>query len=133
MICQVGPTYGRKMLNGKLESQNVRAHDKRISASLKRVTPEYHQQRVQLTARLMNPVPYNAAYFGHKIHLDQNEKLVMYGCTSILAVDGYSRHILAIVSMPVKNNVEIYKCVYRFELLTIKGRTIRKVILKTQL
>ena len=26
----------------------------------------------------MNPIPYKADYPGHKLHIDQNEKLVMY-------------------------------------------------------
>ena len=101
------------MIKGKLESENIKVHDKRISESLRRVTPEYHQQRVQNTAKLPNPKPYKANYFGHKFHLDQNEKLVMYGCTSVLAVDGYSGQVLAISSMPVKNNVEIYRSAFR--------------------
>lgn len=112
-LAKVGPTYGRKMMKGKLEADNIRVHDKRIASSLRRVAPEYHKHRVQNTAKLMNPVPYTADYFGHKLHMDQNEKLAMYGCTTVLAVDGYSRQILAIASMPVKNNIEIYKYVYR--------------------
>jgi len=39
----------------------------------------------------VNPVPYRANYFGEKLHFDQNEKLVTYGVTHVLAVDGYSR------------------------------------------
>ena len=112
-IKQVGPTYGRKMLQGKLDSEGVRVHDKRISRSLIRVAPDYHRQRVQNKARLFNPLPYQADYFGHKMHLDQNEKLVMYGCTTVLASDGYSNYILAAASMPIKNNVEIYRSVFR--------------------
>ena len=34
---------------------------------------------------------YEAHHFGDKLHLDQNEKLVMYGVTEVLAIDGYSR------------------------------------------
>ena len=101
-------------MKGKLEAANIRVHDKRISRSLQRVAPQYHQQREQNTAKLVNPIPYKADYFGHKIHLDQNEKLVMYGCTSVIAIDGYSRTVLAVASMPVKNNVEIYRSVFRY-------------------
>ena len=35
------------------------------------------------TARQINPFPYHASYFGHKLHVDQNEKLVMFGVTHI--------------------------------------------------
>jgi len=40
------------------------------------------------TSLQTNPVPYHADYFGHKLHIDQNEKLVMYGVTHVTAVDG---------------------------------------------
>ena len=32
-----------------------------------------------------NPVPYLALSFGHKVHMDQNEKLAMYGVTHVAA------------------------------------------------
>lgn len=54
---------------------------------------------------------------GHKIHIDQNEKLVMFGVTHILAVDGYSSKVVAHTTMPVKNNLRIYEEVYRLVLL----------------
>ncbi|RVE63435.1 hypothetical protein OJAV_G00136250 [Oryzias javanicus] len=50
---------------------------------------------------------------GHKLHLDQNEKLGMFGVTHVLAVDGYSSKIVAHATMPVKNNLVIYEEVYR--------------------
>lgn len=103
------------MMKGKLEAEHIKVHDKRISRSLQRVAPDYYQQREQNTAKLLNPVPYSADYFGHKLHLDQNEKLVMYGCTTVLAVDGFSSMVMAAASMPVKNNVEIYRSVFRYQ------------------
>ena len=63
--------------------------------------------------RNQNSVPYNAAYFGHKLHLDQNEKLVMFGVTHVIAVDGYSSKIVAFSSMPRKNNLTIYEDIVR--------------------
>lgn len=59
----------------------------------------------------LNPVPYNAAYMGEKVHNDQNEKLV--GVTHIVAVDKFSSKIVARATMPVKNNLTIYESVYR--------------------
>nr|XP_033474294.1 uncharacterized protein LOC117251836 [Epinephelus lanceolatus] len=50
---------------------------------------------------------------GHKLHLDQNEKLGMFGVTHVLAVDGYSSKIVGHLTMPVKNNLVIYEDVYR--------------------
>lgn len=63
--------------------------------------------------RNLNPVPYYAAYMGHKLHLDQNEKLAMFGVTHVIAIDGYSSKVVAHATMPVKNNLIIYEDVYR--------------------
>ncbi|KAI4832319.1 hypothetical protein KUCAC02_015291 [Chaenocephalus aceratus] len=54
---------------------------------------------------------------GHKLHIDQNEKLVMYGVTHVLAVDGFSSNIVSHSSMPVKNNLTIYQEVYQSAVL----------------
>ena len=55
-----------------------------------------------------NPVPYHADYFGHKLHIDQNEELVMFGVTHVCAVDGFSGKVVGFITMPVKNNDEVY-------------------------
>ena len=61
----------------------------------------------------MNPIPYHAGYFGHKLHMDQNEKLAMFGVTHVIAIDGYSSCIVGHSTMPKKNNIIIYDAVYR--------------------
>ena len=61
----------------------------------------------------MNPIPYHVEYFGHKLHMNQNEKLAMFGVTHVLAIDGYSGKIVGSFSMPVKNNLLIYEKMYR--------------------
>lgn len=61
----------------------------------------------------MNPVPYSADYMGHKLHIDQNEKMVMFGVTHVAAIDGFSSKIVGHSTMPVKNNLVIYQDVYR--------------------
>ena len=53
-----------------------------------------------------------ARYFGEKVHIDQNEKLVMFGTTHIYAIDGFSGKVVAFCCMPVKNNCTIYEYVY---------------------
>lgn len=50
---------------------------------------------------------------GHKLHMDQNEKLAMFGATHVLAIDGFSSKIVSFSSMPIKNNLLIYEDVYR--------------------
>ena len=62
----------------------------------------------------MNPVPYYAEYYGHKMHIDQNAKLVRFGVTHVAASYGYSGKVLGIVTMPVKNPTLIqYDDLYR--------------------
>ena len=60
-----------------------------------------------------NPHLYVAHYFGHKLHVDQNQKLAMFGITYILARHGYSGKIVGSSVMPTKNNFIIYEEVYR--------------------
>ncbi len=78
-LSRVGHTYGRQTMHGLLRAQGVRASQMRVAASLQRTHPFAHWQRQQNMDSLINPFPYSARYFGDKIHLDQNEKLVMYG------------------------------------------------------
>jgi len=112
-IYQVGPTYGRRMVTGLLRSRGYRIGERVVRDNLCRVTPFYQQQRRQGSERLRNPSPYYAEYTGHKIHMDQNEKLAEYGVVHVLASDGYSGKIVGASTMPIKNNVTIYDQVYR--------------------
>ena len=100
-------------MTGLLSSHGIKASQLRVGDALRRTNPLHHQRRCTSTARMMNPIPYSADYFGHKLHVDQNEKLVMYGVTHVCARDGYSGKIVAFVTMPVKNNVEIYSHIFR--------------------
>ncbi|KAI9517713.1 hypothetical protein NQZ68_000881 [Dissostichus eleginoides] len=50
---------------------------------------------------------------GHKLHIDQNEKLVIH----VLSVDGFSSNIVSHSTMPVKNNLIIYQEVYQSAVL----------------
>lgn len=61
----------------------------------------------------LNRVHYSAAYMGHKVQTDQNEKLVMFGVTHVLGIDGYSSKVVAQAAMPVKNNLPVYEDGYR--------------------
>ena len=100
---QVGPTYGRKMMSGLLSSQGIHVSQQRITESLCNVSLGYQDARRTATACQTNPAPYHADYFGHKIHIDQNEKLVMFGVTHVAAVDGFSNMIVGFITMPIKN------------------------------
>ena len=100
-------------MTGLLASQGMRASEQRVGESLSRVNPTYHHARRTATARQLNPVPYRADYFGHKLHIDQNEKLVMFGLTHICGVDGFSGKVVGFVTMPIKNCNEIYTNFFR--------------------
>ena len=90
LVNRVGHVYGRRTVQGLLRSCGVYVGQRRVSASLQRVAPLEYASRRFTTHRLLNRVPYRADHFGQKLHLDQNEKVAMYGVTHALAVDGYS-------------------------------------------
>jgi len=110
---KVGPTYGCKMMTGLLASRGINVCQQQVGESLSRVSPAYQEARRSATAHQTNLVLYGADYAGHKLHIDQNEKLVMYGVTHVAAVDRFSGMIVRFLIMPVKNNVEIYSNLYR--------------------
>lgn len=104
--------YGRKTMTGLLRSQGIRCAQSRVGEALREVHPRYQMARSSLTRRQLNPTPYMAHYYGEKLHVDQNEKLVLYGVTHVCAVDGFTGKIMTMCSMPVKNNVIIYEHVF---------------------
>ena len=63
--------------------------------------------------RSFNPKVHKADYFGHKLHIDQNEKLVIYGVTHVVARDGYSGMNIGYATMAIKNNSTIYEKMFR--------------------
>ena len=91
------------MMTGYLaQKHDVHVGNKRFGRALAKVCPQHHVQRKTNTAMFLNPIPYRADYFEHKRHMDQNEKLVMYGVTQILAIDGHSRFSATFSTMPIK-------------------------------
>ena len=91
-----------------------------IAESLSQVTPIQHQQCQQITQQLMYPIPYRVTVHHEKLHLDQNEKVVMYGMTHVVPIDGYSCKIVGFITLPAKNAIAIYDCLFR-PLLLKKG------------
>ena len=102
---------------GLLAAQGLRSGVQRIGISLSRVNPGHHTMRHNRTERQINPVPYRADYFGEKVHIDQNEKLAVFGVTHVCAVDGFSGKIVGFATMPVKNNHLIYEHMYRYVII----------------
>ena len=84
-----------------------------VRRSLTRVSPVYQQQRQKASERQTNPHPYFAEYYGHKRHVDQNKKLVMYGVTHLCSINGYSKYMPGFCCMSVKNNIvidDMFRC-----------------------
>ena len=117
-IIQVGDSYGRKMLKGYIQgSKNIRISERRLRRLMPIISRNGHSSRQMSAYELRNPSIYVARYFGHKLHMDQNEKLSVFGVTCVIARDGYSGMIVASAVMPKKNNILIYEHVYRSAVL----------------
>ena len=84
-----------------------------MSKLLKDITPAFSARRLQLTRQYTNPHPYYAQYPGHKLHMDQNEKLQQYGVCEVAAIDGFSRKIMRLIPFSIKNNLAIYSQIYQ--------------------
>ena len=89
------------MMTGLLSSEGVRASQLRVGQSLQRINLFHHYRRRTWMHSSTNPVSYRSEYFGEKLHIDQNEKLVMFGVTHVCAVDGHSGRIVGFVTMPI--------------------------------
>ena len=81
------------MMKGYLASKGVFTSEHQLKTMLPLTSTVWHQGRQQNSHERSNPAIYVARYFGHKLHVNQNEKLVHYGVTYVLARDGYSGKI----------------------------------------
>ena len=108
-IGQVGTYYGRRMLTGSLLAQGIHVGEGRVRSAMMEVDPVNYARRQVDIARRFNPVPYNAQYFGHKLHIDLNEKLVHYGCLVVGAIDGFSGLIISLFTIHRKNCIDLCK------------------------
>ena len=76
--------------------------ERHLRSAVHQVAPVQYNQRQLGQVNRTNPRLYHADYFGEKLHLDQNEKLAMYGVTYVLARDGYSGKITSGAVMHTK-------------------------------
>ena len=70
------------MTKGYLLSKGFHVAENRVGDSLKGSVQRDTKQE-EITVDRVNPMRYKATHFGHKLHLDQNEKLNMYGVTCL--------------------------------------------------
>ena len=104
-------------MRGYLMSKGFRISEKNIASALKSVDPDSYDAHRNNTLDRTNPVPYQPLYLGHKLHLDQIEKLISFGVTSVMARNGYSGKIISYGVMLIKNNIAIYDLVYKYVML----------------
>ena len=105
------------MMKGYLAACGVHVSGHQLRSTLPAVSPLHHAMRTHDVIERTNPRVYIARYFGHRLHIDQNEKMVMYGLVYVLARDGFSGKIVAAAVMNRKNNIIIYEEVYRSAVL----------------
>ena len=106
------------MMTSLLRSKGICVNEGKVRQSLKIFNPVSHQIRHKTTGRSLNPKCYNADYFGHKVHMDQIEKLKMFGVTHVMAREGYSGMIVTFSTTPVKKSLAIYDEIYRHFTMT---------------
>ena len=105
------------MLTGHLNANGTKISEWKVGLTMRKIKTPAQKERKETFGRCINPKVYTSLYFGNKIHMDQNEKLVMYGVTHVIARDGYSGYITSHATMPVKNNLTIYEHVYRLVII----------------
>ena len=110
---EVGGNYGRKMMTGRLRSMGVSISERKVGNALKKICRSTQAEKRIQAGRSFNPKVYKADYFGHKLHVDQNEKIVIDGVTHVVARDGYSGIITGYTTMTIKSNLTIYEKMFR--------------------
>ena len=96
-------------MTGCLRSMEVSISKIQVGNTLKEICPRAKPNRCMQAGRSFNPKIYKVDYFGHKMLLDQNEKLVMDGITQVVARDGYFGMITGYATIANKNNLTIYE------------------------
>ena len=120
LIQSVGHSYGRRTMHGLLRALGIHVSQRRVGASMGRVAPRAQRGRRQQVHRHLNPPPYTALFYGDKVHFDQNEKMAMYGVTHVVAIDGFSRKIVGMITIPIKNPITIYNTLMK-PLMEVEG------------
>ena len=65
------------MITGYLrQKHNVAIAENRVDTALSIESLQFRTQKKSSSARAVNIIPYRADYFGHKLNIEQNEKLM---------------------------------------------------------
>ena len=101
------------MMTGRLRSMGVSISERKVGNALNKICPSTQAEWCMQAGRSFNTKVYKADYFGHKMHVDQTEKLIMYGVTHVVARDRYSGMITGYTTMAIKNNLTMYEKMFR--------------------
>ena len=64
-------------MKGYIEAtKGIRVSERKLKQVLPAIAPVGHYARQTSSLERSNPAIYSARYFDHKVHLDQNEKLI---------------------------------------------------------
>ena len=85
-----------------MRAKGINVGETKIGKILGEINPEAQIKRQNVAGCSLNPKVYNAEYFGHKVHYDQNEKLGMFGVVHVCARDGFSGKIVGYATMARK-------------------------------
>lgn len=99
------------MMTGLLRSKGIRTSEKVVLHHLNSLDPAAAEHR-RNGVRVRNPIPYFADHYGQKLHIDQNEKLFMYGVFQAACIDGYTGKIIRHIIIPQKNTMLLYEKLY---------------------
>ena len=92
-------------MTGRLRSMGVSILERKVGNALKKICPSTQAERCMQAGRSFYLKVYKADYSGHKLHVDQNEKLLMYGVTHVVARNGYFGIITGYTTMTIKINL----------------------------
>ena len=100
-------------MTGCFRSMGVSILERKVGNALKKICPSTQAEQCMQAGRSFDPKVYKADYFGDKLHIDQNEKLVMHGVTHVVARDGYSGMTTGYTTMATKKDLTIYEKMFR--------------------
>ena len=99
------------MMHGVMKDKGINIGETKTGKTLCEINPEARRSNVGGSS--LNVKVYNAKYFGHKIHYDQNKKSGMFGVAHVCALDGFSGKIVGHATTARKNKLLIYEEVFR--------------------
>ena len=94
-------------MNGYLKSKGISVGERKTMQQMQTISPTAVELR-RSGVRVKNPQPYTANHYGHKLHFDQNEKLLQFGVFHAACIDGFSSKIIRHIILHQKNPILLY-------------------------